>query len=142
MKINTICPPRVKFANQKTYDFFNSVMLVDTGIKRRKEHYWFMCERNLLAALLYYYEGKSKPVGADMVKQVLTGGVDEIRRLLGSITEGQPGAWYYNLLAGSSDSIFNSVIMGLMAKMDRLGDSQEGVHGLERFARQHELVPI
>ncbi|MFX4261230.1 hypothetical protein ACOBQJ_03400 [Pelotomaculum propionicicum] len=138
MKNDTICPPKVKFTNWSTADFFNRAMKVNTFIRRRKEHYWYMCERNLLAALLYYCEGKNIPVNADNVQKHLSAGVRKLRGLFRTLPEKHPGAWYYNLVADVTDPVLTSVIAGLKVRMEKIADSPVAL--IERF--QKELVTV
>lgn len=108
----SLYPLEIDFEDQSMKEFCDRVMAVKTKIRRRKEYFWFLAERNLLVAIVLYIE----TLDADKIQKQLERGLGAFKNLPAD----HPAAKYYNLIRNHPRKVRDSIISGLLVRLASL----------------------
>ncbi len=108
----SLYPLEIDFGDQNMKEFCDRVMAVKTKIRRRKEYFWFLAERNLLAALILYIGS----LDTDTIQKLLERGLGAFKNLPAD----HPAAKYYNLIKNHPKHVKKNIINGLLVRLASL----------------------
>ena len=112
----SLYPARIRFRDKSEKQFCDKVMEIETKVHGRKEYFWFLAERNLLAALILTY-------GADVdrIQNELKDGL----YIFMTLPERHPAIEYYNLIKDHPKHIKRSIVNGLLARLKEIEHFEE-----------------
>ncbi len=108
----SLYPCEIDFGDENTKRFCDKVMAVDVHIHRRKQYFWFLAERNLLAALILYIG----TLDVDLIQKQLERGLGVFKNL----PEDHPAVKYYNLIKDHPRPVRENIINGLLVRLTSL----------------------
>ena len=108
----SLYPLEIDFGDESMKEFCDRVMAVKTKIRRRKEYFWFLAERNLLAALVLY----NGTLDVDKIQKQLERGLGALKNLPAD----HPAAKYYNLIKSHPRTVRENIIIGLLVRLTSL----------------------
>lgn len=108
----SLYPCEIDFGDENMKKFCDKVMAVEIKIRRRKEYFWYLAERNLLAALVLYIG----TLDIDLIQKQLERGLGVFKTL----PEDHPAVKYYSLIKNHPRTVKENIINGLLVRLTSL----------------------